>query len=107
MYNRTTKGKIKMTKELKNKLDQMVNKIESMPHNTLQEIRDKYSAAHFAIEFLIRTLPDFDGDNYDLNLIGIRSLQVDGIHYQTLEQIMIDMDEREDIQFNMPWMDNL
>jgi flagellar motor component MotA len=68
-----------MTKELKNKLDQMVNKIESMPHNTLQEIEDKDSAAHLALKFLIRTLQD---------------LQVDGIHYQTLESIMEEMDDK-------------
>ena len=68
-----------MTKELKNKLDQMVNKIEAMPHITIQEIEDKDNAAHFAIKFLIRTLPD---------------LQVDGIHYQTLESIMEEMDDK-------------
>ena len=81
-----------MKKELKNKLDQMVNKIESMPHNTLQEICDKNSAAHFAIKFLIRTLPD---------------LQVDGIHFQTLEQIMEDMDDKEEKLFDMSWLNNL
>tara|TARA_R100001443_G_C3307521_1_gene166882 strand:- start:523 stop:753 length:231 start_codon:yes stop_codon:yes gene_type:complete len=68
-----------MKKELKIMLDQMVNKIEVMPHNTLQEIEDKDNAAHFAIKFLIRTLPD---------------LQVDGIHYQTLEFIMEEMDDK-------------
>ena len=68
-----------MTKELKNWLDQMVNKIESMPHNTIQEIEDKDNAAHLAIKFLIRTLPD---------------LQVDGEHYSALEQIMEDMDDK-------------
>ena len=68
-----------MTEALKNKLDQMVNKIKSMPHTTIQEIEDKDNAAHFAIKFLIRTLPD---------------LQVDGIHYQTLESIMEEMDDK-------------
>ena len=81
-----------MTKELKNKLDQMVNKIEAMPHITIQEICDKNSAAHFALKFLIRTLPD---------------LQVDGIHYQTLEQIMEDMNDKEEKLFDMSWLDNL
>ena len=81
-----------MKKELKNKLDQMVNKIEAMPHITIQEIEDKNSAAHFAIKFLIRTLPD---------------LQVDGIHFQTLEQIMEDMDDKEEKLFDMSWLNNL
>ncbi len=68
-----------MKKELKNKLDQMVNKIEAMPHITIQEIEDKDNAAHFAIKFLIRTLPD---------------LQVDGKHYSALEHIMENMDDK-------------
>lgn len=81
-----------MTKELKNKLDQMVNKIEAMPHITIQEICDKNSAAHFALKFLIRTLPD---------------LQVDGEHYSALEHIMEDMDDKEEKLFDMSWLDNL
>ena len=68
-----------MKKELENMLDQMINKIESMPHDNLQQIEDKNNAAHFAIKFLIRTLPD---------------LQVDGEHYSTLEHIMEDMDDK-------------
>lgn len=68
-----------MTKEFLNQLDQMVNNIEKMPHDTLQEIEDKNSAAHTALKFIVNTLPD---------------LQVDGIHYQTLESIMEKMDDK-------------
>lgn len=68
-----------MTKELKNKLDQMVNNIEKMPHDTLQEIEDKNSAALRALKFIVNTVQD---------------MHVDGIHYQTLEYIMEEMDDK-------------